>query len=56
MTRAVRVSLAVLLWVGASSGMAQNSQVSNVPDAVTRKTGLHVEPMPRAARLVRIWT
>jgi mono/diheme cytochrome c family protein len=49
-THTLRASLALLLWVGASSAMAQNSQTSNVPDAVTRKSGLHVEPMPRAAR------
>jgi len=30
---------------------AQNAPVSNVPDAVTRKTGLHVEPMARPARI-----
>jgi mono/diheme cytochrome c family protein len=46
----MRASLAVLLWAGAPLGMTQSVDVSNVPDAVTRQTGLHVEPMPRAAR------
>ena len=49
MTNALRASLVVLLWVGAPAGV-QSAEVSNVPDAVTRKSGLHVEPMPRAAR------
>jgi mono/diheme cytochrome c family protein len=29
----------------------RDAPVSNVPDAVTRKTGLHVEPMARPARI-----
>jgi mono/diheme cytochrome c family protein len=33
-----------------NSGVA-NAPVSNVPDAVTRKTGLRVEPMARPARI-----
>jgi mono/diheme cytochrome c family protein len=50
----------VLLLVCATAFMshAQNTPISahdapvgNVPDAVTRKTGLHVEPMARPARI-----
>jgi mono/diheme cytochrome c family protein len=46
----MHASLAALLWAGAPPGLTQIAEVSNVPDAVARKTGLHVEPMPRAAR------
>jgi mono/diheme cytochrome c family protein len=42
---------AALLWVAVATGQAQNAPVTNVPDAITRKTGLHLEPMPRAARI-----
>ena len=31
--------------------MAQNMQPSNVPDAITRQTGLRLSPMPRAAQI-----
>ena len=41
----------VLLWAAATSAQAQNAPPTNVPDAVTRKTGLHLEPMPHASRL-----
>jgi mono/diheme cytochrome c family protein len=40
----------VLLGATASTGFTQNAPVSNVPDAVTRSTGLHLEPMSRAAQ------
>jgi mono/diheme cytochrome c family protein len=54
---------AVLVAAGSLSGHAQNAPapgahalaanapVTNVPDAVTRKTGLRVEPMARPARI-----
>ena len=32
-------------------GFSQQAPVTNVPDAVTRKTGLRLQPMPRAARI-----
>jgi mono/diheme cytochrome c family protein len=35
----------------ANAPSAANAPVSNVPDAVTRKTGLHVTPMARPARI-----
>jgi mono/diheme cytochrome c family protein len=43
----------MVLLVGAAVfvGHAQNAPVSNVPDAVTRMTGLRVEPMARPARI-----
>ena len=50
MRLAVCGGLALLLWSSATAGLAQNVSVSNVPDAITRKTGLHLEPMPRAAQ------
>lgn len=31
--------------------LAAQQSATNVPDAVTRKTGLHLTPMPRAARI-----
>ena len=51
--------MVLLLSLAALVGHAQNAAtalppaapVSNVPDAVTRKTGLHVEPMARPARI-----
>ena len=50
--------MVLLVGVAAFVGHAQNAPVSNrnapvsnVPDAVTRMTGLHVEPMPRPARI-----
>jgi mono/diheme cytochrome c family protein len=46
-----RYGVAMLLWAAASTAQAQNAPATNVPDAITRKTGLHLEPMPRAARL-----
>ena len=48
---ALRYCGAVLLWAAASTAQTQNSPVTNVPDAITRKTGLHLEPMPHASRL-----
>ena len=45
----------ILLCGAATTGHAQNERVTNdrvtnVPDAITRTTGLKLEPMPRAAR------
>jgi mono/diheme cytochrome c family protein len=50
----------VLLWGAATTAQTQNERVANdrvandrvtnVPDAITRTTGLKLEPMPRAAR------
>ena len=37
--------------VSAENACAGAASGTNVPDAVTRKTGLHVEPMPRPARI-----
>jgi mono/diheme cytochrome c family protein len=34
-----------------AAAMAQNAQPSNVPDAITRQTGLRLDPMPRAAQI-----
>ena len=48
---ALRCCGAVLLWAAASGTQAQNSPATNVPDAITRKTGLHLEPMSHASRL-----
>jgi len=39
----------ILLWP--SAGISQELPTSNVPDVLTRNTGLHLEPMPRAARI-----
>ena len=57
--RALRGGLAVLVGTAALAGHTQNAPaadaprtdalVTNVPDAVTRKTGLRVEPMTRPA-------
>jgi mono/diheme cytochrome c family protein len=57
--RALHGGLAVLLGTAALAGHTQNAPaadaprtdalVTNVPDAVTRKTGLRVEPMTRPA-------
>ena len=49
--RALRVGMVLLVGATAFVSHAQNAPVSNVPDAVTRKTGLHVEPMARPARI-----
>ena len=48
--RALCGGMFLLVWATAFSH-AQNAPVTNVPDAVTRKTGLHVEPMARPARI-----
>jgi mono/diheme cytochrome c family protein len=48
---AVRGGLGMLVVAAALAGHAQNAPVTNVPDAVTRKSGLHVEPMARPARI-----
>jgi mono/diheme cytochrome c family protein len=42
--------LSVLFSSAATTGHTENNQVTNVPDAITRTTGLHLDPMPRAAR------
>jgi mono/diheme cytochrome c family protein len=49
--RPLRVGMVLLVGATAFVSHAQNAPVSNVPDAVTRKTGLHVEPMARPARI-----
>jgi mono/diheme cytochrome c family protein len=50
---ALLLSLAALVShaQNAATARPQAAPVSNVPDAVTRKTGLHVLPMARAARI-----
>jgi mono/diheme cytochrome c family protein len=47
---ALRCCAFFFLWAVGAASQAQSTQVSNVPDAITRKTGLHLEPMPRPAR------
>lgn len=37
-------------WATCVAGEAPDAPVTNVPDAITRKTGLHLEPMPHAAQ------
>ena len=46
----LRRCAAVLLWAGSVAGYAQNAPQTNVPDALTRKSGLRLLPMPRAAQ------
>jgi mono/diheme cytochrome c family protein len=48
---AARYCGAMLLWAAAASAQTQDSPATNVPDAITRKTGLHLEPMSHASRL-----
>jgi len=38
------------MWAASVAGLAQNAPLTNVPDALTRKTGLRLEPMPHAAQ------
>ena len=54
MSAATRIAAAALVSVclGAWRPAApQSAPTSNVPDAVTRRTGLRVEPMPRTAQI-----
>ena len=45
-----RASFAVFLWAAAAASPAlAQSAPSNVPDVIARKSGLHLEPMARAA-------
>jgi mono/diheme cytochrome c family protein len=46
---AARCCSIMLLWAAATAGHTQDAPATNVPDAITRKTGLHLEPMSHAA-------
>jgi len=49
--RGALAALPLVVVLAASTVAAQSTAPTNVPDAVTRRTGLRVAPMPRAAQL-----
>jgi mono/diheme cytochrome c family protein len=49
--RASCTGLAALLWAATSTAQPHAAPGTNVPDAITRHTGLQLAPMPRASRL-----